>query len=176
MQNRLYRNEERVIAAVVDAQCRDWTADRPDRVGFARLAQVSFHLAAARRYFPIPSVLDDPVRDLLATASWTGTLLLVLLLADDPAAPLTLAGAAGAAVLVTQLMTSMLWRLRDRRARRAPMPRAPIDDRQFYSQMGAVLEDCADRIRRTRQVAREPAVAELDAARSWLRLQRQAIR
>ena len=111
----------------MDAQCRDWTADRPDRVSFARLAQVRFQLAGASRRHPPPRtvlhdphVLGDPVRDLLGTVAWIGTLVLVLLLADDPAAPLTLAGAAVAAAFAAQAVGSAFrWR-RDRRARRLP--------------------------------------------------------
>ncbi len=35
--SRLRRADRELAAAIVDAQCRDWLADRPDRVGFARL-------------------------------------------------------------------------------------------------------------------------------------------
>jgi hypothetical protein len=176
IQDRLHWAEQRILAAVVDAQSRDWTADRPDRIGFGRLAQARFHVSQAARYYPPPAVLVDPVRDLLGAAGWTGTLVLVLLLADDPAAPLTLAVAVVAAAFAAQAVGSALRWWRNRRARRRPAPRAPIDDRQFYSQTGAVIEDCTDEIRRVRQAARGPAADELDAARSWLARERDATR
>jgi hypothetical protein len=50
IQNRLHRAEQQVLAAVVDAQCRDWTADRPDRVGFARRGPAADELDAARSW------------------------------------------------------------------------------------------------------------------------------
>ncbi|MBB2942485.1 hypothetical protein FB565_002198 [Actinoplanes lutulentus] len=48
---RLARIERELTAAVVDAQSRDWAADRPDRVGFARLGQARDEVRrAVRRY------------------------------------------------------------------------------------------------------------------------------
>ncbi len=183
IESRLRWADQRILDAVVDAQCRDWTGDRPDRVGFARLAQVRFQLAEAGRRRPPPTVLVDPavlvdpVRDLLGAAAWVGTLVLVLLLADDPAAPLTLAGAAAAGAIAAQAVTSALrWR-RDRRARNAPATAwVPIDDRQFYTHLAAVIEGCADDIRRTQQARWGAAADQLDVVRSWLVHQRDAIR
>ena len=43
MESRLRWAEQRILDAVADAQCRDRTGVRPDRVGFARPAQVRFH-------------------------------------------------------------------------------------------------------------------------------------
>ena len=48
---RLRRVDRELRAAVVDAQCRDWVAERPDRVVFARLDEVRREVrAAADRY------------------------------------------------------------------------------------------------------------------------------
>ncbi|WP_433826658.1 hypothetical protein ACQP2E_31790 [Actinoplanes sp. CA-015351] len=68
---RLARIERELTAAVVDAQSRDWAADRPDRVGFARLGQARDEVRrACRRYrrFPVfpgfflrrAAAIDDP--------------------------------------------------------------------------------------------------------------------
>jgi hypothetical protein len=48
---RLRRAAARVRVAALDAQARDWAAERADRVGFGRLAQAHFEITQAAGRF-----------------------------------------------------------------------------------------------------------------------------
>ncbi|MEU4556899.1 hypothetical protein AB0F72_00785 [Actinoplanes sp. NPDC023936] len=66
----LDRIRRELTTVITDAQCRDWVADRPDRVGFARLGQVHDAVVRAagryrRRPRPVPPSVPAGLRRLL---------------------------------------------------------------------------------------------------------------
>ncbi|GLW28605.1 hypothetical protein [Actinoplanes regularis] len=165
---RLRRLDRGLAEAIRDAQCRDWTADRPDRVGFARLGQVRREvLTAAARYRVAPRVTDGPTVLAVAAAGLLVALPL-LLLVPDPARPLPLAGIAVAAVWATYAIRAGLRRLRIRRARHAADTPAPIDDPFLYAVTRRTIESCAASARADRSYRRRGAAADLEYALDWL--------
>lgn len=169
VESRVVRIDRRVRAAVLDAQCRDWAAERPDRVGFARLGQVHHEMrAAARRYSRFAAPADDWVWPLVSTTTWLATTLLVLLLATDPAAPLTLAGALVAGMIAGQAAISALNAVRNARARRAESPAAAIEDPYFYADLNRRIEACAAAARADPKQQHRPAADDLGRALDWL--------
>ena len=174
--NRLHRIDRRLRAVVLDAQCRDWVAERPDRLGFARLDQARHEVRrAGRRFNPFPRT-DDWTWTLVAVGTWSATALLVLLLAAHPAAPLTVAAAVVAGMVAGHLALMVLFRWRVRRARRsaacvrpdnkrlrtqAPIE-APIDDPFLYADLTRRIEACAATARSLRHEAADDLVHALD--------------
>ncbi|GIF05992.1 hypothetical protein [Actinoplanes siamensis] len=165
---RLRRLDRDLAEAIVDAQCRDWTADRPDRVGFARLGQVRREVGrAAARYRVSPRAVDRTA----APAVLLAGLLVVaplLWLAPDPGRPLPLAAIAVAGLWAADLFRAGLRRLRIRRARHAPDRAAPIDDPFRYARARRTIESCAAAARADRSYRRRGAAADLEYALDWL--------
>jgi hypothetical protein len=153
--------QRRIRAAALDAQARDWTAERADRLGFARLWPVYHSIQAARRYTKQP--FDHP---LWITASF-GLLFVVptviLLLADEPAAPLTLAVASGAAVLAADAVLAVARLVRILTDHRRPDGPAPIDDPYLYAETTRRLEAA-----RSTTPENDTGTADLDRALFWL--------
>jgi hypothetical protein len=165
---RLRRLDSELAAAVTDAQCRDWTADRPDRVGFARLGQVRREIrSAAVRYRVAPGTTDRAtVLGILLAGLLVG--LPLLLLAPDPTRPLPLAGIAVAGVWAAYAIRAGLRRLRVRRARHAADLAAPIDDPFLYARTRRAIESCAASARTDRSYRKRGAAADLEYALDWL--------
>ncbi|BCY14233.1 hypothetical protein [Actinoplanes sp. L3-i22] len=165
---RLRRLDRELREAITDAQCRDWTADRPDRVGFARLGQVRREVGhAAARYRVAPAATDGTT---LLAALLAGVLVAgpLLLLVPDPARPLPLAGIAVAGVWAGYAFRAGLRRLRIRRARGAPDRAAPIDDPFLYARARRAVESCAASARADRSYRRRGAATDLEYALDWL--------
>jgi len=163
---RLYRIDKRLRAARLDAQCRDWLAERPDRVGFARLGQAAYEVrTAAQRYLPIPPP-DDPAWPFVGGAAWLGVTLLVLL-AGDPAAPLTVALAAFAGMAAGQVAISALGWARSRRTDRRPTA-APADDPFLYADLTRRIEACAAAARADPRRRHRAAADDLGQALDWV--------
>ncbi|WP_436527243.1 hypothetical protein [Actinoplanes sp. HUAS TT8] len=165
---RLRGLDRELAAAIVDAQSRDWTADRPDRVGFARLGQVRHDLGnAAARYRAAPTGTGHTtVLAVLLAALLVG--LPPLLLVPDPARPPVLTGIAVAGVWAAYLIRAGLRRLRIRRARGAPDRSAPIDDPFLYARARRTIEACAASARADRSYRRRASAADLEYALDWL--------
>ena len=154
----LDRIDRRVRAVILDAQCRDWIAERPDRVGFARLGQARHEVhAAARRYSAITPA-DDWVWPLVSSVTWIVVAAAVLLAAGDPARPLTLAIALVGGMLAGQAAISLLAWVRGRRE--APAGPAPIDDPGLYADLTRQIEAAA--------AQHEAAADDLGRALAWL--------
>jgi hypothetical protein len=169
VEGRLERLDRRVRDVVLDAQCRDWTAERPDRVGFARLGQVRHELRTAiRRYNSIPKP-DGWAWTLLTTAVWPVTTLVILILADRPAAPLTLASALVAGLIASQGAISVSGRLRRR-------PRAvPIEEPALYADLTQRIEACAATARADPKPERHAVADDLGRALDWVSATRDEI-
>jgi hypothetical protein len=168
VEGRLERVDRRVRAAVLDAQCRDWIAERPDRVAFARLGQVHHELrAAVRRYNPMRKT-DDWLWPLLSTATWLGTTVVVLLVAEHPAAPLTLAFALVAGLLTAQAAISV--------ANRSKKPETiKIEDPLLYADLTRRIEACAATARADDRDASRAAAEDLGRALDWVSATRDEI-
>jgi hypothetical protein len=152
-----------------DAQVRDWVAERPDPVGFARLGQVHYEVATAiRRYTRGPAPVEDWTPPLVGMGAWMATTALILLLAPAPAAPVPLAGALVAGMVTGQAATSLLHRVRDRRAWRAGAGPAPIDDPALYADLTRRIEACAASARSDPDESRRAAADDLGRATGWV--------
>jgi hypothetical protein len=164
---RLRRVSARVRAAAFDAQVRDWVAERPDRVGFARLAQAHWSIAAAAsrygRALPPDLLLQfaAPLAGVLAT-------LAVLLVADRPAALPVLIVAIAAGPIVGQSVMSVTAAVRRRSARRAGDRPAAIDDPYFHADVARRLEACAAAARADRSEQHRAAAGDVEVALTWL--------
>ncbi|GIM94199.1 hypothetical protein [Paractinoplanes toevensis] len=169
VEGRLERIDRRVRAVVLDAQCRDWIAERPDRVSFARMSQVHHELRAAiRRYNPMRKA-DDWVWPLVSTATWLVTTVVILLVATDPAAPLTLAFALVAGLLVAQAAISLNSRLR------RGQQRDPIEEPALYADLTQRIEACAATARADPDSDRRAAAEDLGRALDWVSATRDEI-
>ena len=168
VEHRLRRAERRLRAAALDAQARDWTAERPDRIGFPRLAQAYTEVrTAADRYAAPPPAGDGPTV-LAGGLTWIGAAVLVLLLVDHPAAPPALAAATVTGALAAQVAVSALvWARKLRARRRAAVP-APIDDPHLYADLTRRLEACAAAARADPSEHRRAAATDLARALDWL--------
>lgn len=166
-------------ALITDAQSRDWSADRPDRVVFARLGQARRRVRAAiGRHGHHPNHLTDPAAVLLGitTGLLTAAALLVtglpavlLTAAGVPVvAPLSLAPAAVVALWVALLAVAGLRRLRRRWDRTKPDSPAPIDDNYRYVAFRRRIEACAATARDHRSHRRRAAAVDLEYALDWL--------
>lgn len=155
----------RMRAAVTDAQARDWVAERPDRVGWARLAQARFHVGAAADRYGQPMPTDDWLALATSIGVWIGAAAILLLVAGDPAEPLTLAGAIVAGAVLSQAAVATLIRYRHRRATRTPAGPAPIDDPYLFAELTRRIEGGAAA---ARDEGRRAAADDLDQALDWL--------
>jgi hypothetical protein len=157
-----------LAAVITDAQSRDWAADRPDRVIFARLGQSRRRVrAAAGRHYADPRPADPAVA-LLSVV--TGLLTVgVLLVAGVPAAgPLPLALTAVTALWTALLAGAVLRRLRRRWDRDTIAGPAPIDDHYRYAAFRRRIEACAATVRDHRSHRRRAAAIDLEYALDWL--------
>ncbi|GAA2605852.1 hypothetical protein [Paractinoplanes durhamensis] len=167
VEGRLERLDRQVRAVVLDAQCRDWIAERPDRVGFARLGQVHHELRSAiRRYNPMRKA-EDWVWPVLSTATWLVTTLVILLVADRPAAPLTLAFALVAGLIVAQAAISVT----EQRKKKAAA--AGIEDPALYADLTQRIEACAATARADPE--QRAAAEDLGRALDWVSATRDEI-
>jgi hypothetical protein len=169
---RLRDTARRMRAAVADAQARDWVAERPDRVGWARLAQAQFHVGAAADRFGQPLPIDDWVAPLTGIGVWIGAAAILLLVAGDPADPLDLAGAIAAGAVLSQAAVATLLRFRRRRARLAPAGPAPIDDPYLFAELTQRIEGGAAA---ARGAGRRAAADDLDQSLDWLAAARDSL-
>ncbi|WP_328460984.1 hypothetical protein OHA21_31325 [Actinoplanes sp. NBC_00393] len=164
---RLFRIDRELEAVIVDAQCRDWAADRPDRVGFARLGQARHEVfTAAQRYRAARHAVDLPTL-LVVVVVWPAVVAVLLPMADTTN-PLVLAGvlvAGGWAALIAALGS---FRLRRLRAGRARVGAAPIDDPYLYAALRRRIESCAVAARNDTSHRRRAAAADLEYALDWL--------
>ncbi|GGM99543.1 hypothetical protein FHR83_000501 [Actinoplanes campanulatus] len=173
---RLRHIERDLDAVITDAQSRDWSADRPDQVVFARLAQARRRVRAARR-FPVAGPAD-PVAVLIgaaAAAGVAGGLLWAgvaggLLWAGGAVAvrPVPLALVAVAGLWAAPAAVAVLRRLRRRWDRDTHPGRAPIDDPYLYAALRRRIETCAAAARDHRSHRRRGAATELEYALDWL--------
>jgi hypothetical protein len=132
---RLLRIDRELAAAVLDAQCRDWAAERPDRVGFARLGQARHEVfTAARRYRAVRFPVD------WLPPALVGAVVFLVLRSDEP---LPLAGAAVAGLWSALAVVAGPALIRRRRARRGRAGPAPIDDPYLYAGLRRRIETCA---------------------------------
>lgn len=164
---RLRRAAARVRSAALDAQARDWTAERPDRVGFARLAQARWQIAQAAGRFGSETP-PDWIQQIAANLTGVAVTLAVLLSVGRPAALPTLVGAIVLGPFVTQFVISAVARFRLWRAQRAPSGPAAIDDPYFYADLTRRLEACAAAARADRSEAHRAAAGEIGQALDWL--------
>ncbi|WIM95209.1 hypothetical protein ACTOB_007290 [Actinoplanes oblitus] len=165
---RLRRLDRELAETVTDAQCRDWVADRPDRVGFARLGRARHEIrTAAGRYRVAPPITDGPTA-LAALAAGVFVVLPLLYLLPGPTRPLPLAGIAVAGLWATLALRTLLRRRRIRAARGAPDGPAPIDDPYLYARQRRGIEACALAARADRSYRRRAAATDLEYALDWL--------
>ncbi|WP_430783673.1 hypothetical protein [Actinoplanes sp. G11-F43] len=154
---------------VTDAQSRDWSADRADRVVFARLGQARHQVRmAAGRRGGLPPIADPVAAAAGVTAGITvaGTLLLVAGAAAVRPVPLAVVAVLGLwAGLLTRLL---LRRLRRRWDRRIPDRPAPIDDPYRYAAFRRRIEACAAVARGHHSYRRRDAAIDLEYALDWL--------
>ncbi|MEV6298938.1 hypothetical protein AB0M02_05960 [Actinoplanes sp. NPDC051861] len=161
---RLLEIDRELAAAVRDAQCRDWVADRPDRVGFARLGQARHEIyTAARRYRAVRIRAESLVVVILGAVVAGAGLALGLSLWTN--LPLVLAGTVVGGVWAG-LAARAGWRWWLRRTSRAGA--APIDDPYLYAGLRRRIEVCAMAARSDRNYRRRPAAADLEYALDWL--------
>jgi len=168
VEHRLRRAARRLRAAALDAQARDWTAERPDRIGFARLGQAHYEVRTAADRYASPPPTSDWTAALTSMLAWAVTTVLILLLAGHPAAPIALAAAIVAGAVAAQATLSALQWARRRAARRRRTEPAPIDDPYLYTDLTRRLEACAAAARADPSEQRRAAAAELGHALDWI--------
>ena len=171
-ETRLRDTARRMRVAVGDAQARDWVAERPDRVGWARLAQAQFHVGAAADRFGQPLPTDDWAAPALSIGVWISAAAVLLLVAGDPADPPILAGAIAAGAVLSQAAVAVLTRFRGRRARLAGAGTAPMDDPYLFAELTRRIEGGAAAARGD---GRRAAADDLDQALDWLAAARDTL-
>jgi hypothetical protein len=166
VEHRLWRLGTRVRAASLDAQARDWLAERPDRLGFSRLGQAHWEItvAAGRYGKPLPA---DWVTQLAGGGAWILTTLAILLLAGAQSLPV-LVGAIVAGPFAAQTVISGTAWVRKWRAKRAPNGPAAIEDPYLYADLTRRLEACAAAARADRADLHRVAAADITRALDWL--------
>jgi hypothetical protein len=163
VEHRLRRASARVRAAALDAQTRDWVAERPDRVGFARLAQADYEIERAAARFGGGGLPWDWPRTLAATlVGAAGTLTILLTTGDAASLPVLLPAIAVGPVVIA------LSALIPRRA-----PEAGIDDPYFHGDLTRRLEACAAAARVARSENHRAAADDIGRALVWLSLARR---
>ncbi|MDI6103179.1 hypothetical protein QLQ12_31685 [Actinoplanes sp. NEAU-A12] len=166
---RLRHLDRDLDAVITDAQSRDWSADRPDRVVFARLGQTRHQVrsAAGRRGTPRPPA--DPVAVLTGVTAGCLTAGAVLLAAGAPGVrPLPLALTAVAGLWAALTAVAVLRHLRRRWDRTATAGPAPIDDPYRYAAFRRRIEACAATARHHRSHRHRAAAIDLEYALDWL--------
>jgi hypothetical protein len=156
-------------AVIVDAQSRDWSADRPDRVIFARLGQARHQIRTAAGHRGGTGPAAD--RTAIVPGAVTGLLVAgsVLAVTGDPAIrPLPLALTAVAGLWTALLTVAGLRVLRRRRDRDTLTGPAPADDHYRYAAFRRRIETCAAAARNHRSHRRRAAAIDLEYALDWL--------
>lgn len=164
---RLGRIARDLEAVVVDAQSRDWVADRADRVGFARLGQVRHHVLIAAGRSRGLSLIADPVAVLLGVTVWFvvgGTVLWFWAINGT----VLVASVVVAGFWAGLLSVAVLRRLRRRWDRRDPDGAAPIDDPYRYAAFRRRIEARAAVARGHRSYRRRDTAIDLEYALDWL--------
>ncbi|GAA4970483.1 hypothetical protein [Actinoplanes utahensis] len=163
------RIERDLDAVITDAQSRDWVADRPDRVGFARLGQVRQHVRTAAGRTRAPGLIGDPV-GVTAGVVAGAVVAVALVWAGWPAVarPLPLAVAAVVAVWAALIPAAVVRRLRRRWDHDDAGGPAPIDDIYRYTAFRRRIEACAATARGRRSYRRRAAAIDLEYALDWL--------
>jgi hypothetical protein len=164
VEHRLRRAAGRVRAAALDAQARDWVAERPDRVGFARLAHADYEIGrAADRY--AAGLPWDWARTLAGTLAGAVVSLTILLTARHAASLPTLLIALGVGPVVAQIVVTLIGRARP--PREVPQPPA-IDDPYFHGDLTRRLEACAAAARADPSEKHRAAADDIGRALVWL--------
>jgi len=160
VEHRLRRTAGRVRAAARDAQVRDWLAERPDRVGFARLAQAEYEIGQAADRFGA-GLPPDWIRTTAGMLAGLAVSLTILLTARDAGSLPTLLAAIGVGPIVAQVVASVIgWR----RAATTPA----IDDPYFHGDLTRRLEACAAAARIDRSEKHRAAAGDIGRALVWL--------
>lgn len=166
---RLRRIDRDLDTVITDAQSRDWSADRPDRVVFARLAEARHQVRRAAGRKHARALIADPLATLSAVATWAVTVASVLVtggMAMVRPLPLAATGIAGlwaAALVVT--VVRLVRRHHDRHTTAGP---APVDDPYRYAAFRRRIESCAATARGHRARRRRHAAVDLEYALDWL--------
>jgi hypothetical protein len=167
LRSRVEQTSDELWAAALDAQGRDWAGERPDPVGFARLALVAWTLnPIVTGGGPRESRRDWPMLIAPAAAGFVTTLA-VLLLAHRPAALPALLVAIAAGPLAALSTSMVIFRVRRRLARRARAERATADDPGFYAGLFQRFDEIAAE---ADAQADESASAGIRYARLWLEM------
>lgn len=168
VEHRLRRVGRRVRAAALDAQVRDWLAERPDPRGFARLGQAHWEIteAAGRYGRPLPA---DWIVQFCGGVVWILTTMAILLIGGASSLPV-LAGAIVAGPFAAQAVVTGTAAVRKWRAGRAANGPAPIDDPYLYADLSRRLEACAAAARADRSDQHRAAAADIIRALDWLSL------
>jgi hypothetical protein len=173
VEHRLRRAAARVRAAARDAQARDWVAERPDRVGFARLAQAEYEIGQAADRFGAGLPPRWP-RTIAGTLAGAGMTLAILLTARDAAALPTLLVAIGIGPVVAQSVATLIAKgtLIRGGTRTAGGTvggeKATIDDPYFHGDLTRRLEACAAAARVARSEKHRAAADDIGRALVWL--------
>lgn len=166
MAPRLARIARELTALVADAQSRDWVADRPDRVGFARFGQARDEVArAALRHRRAPRV---PLAAPAAATAIVALLVAVDAVVAGPADPLLLAATAAAAVWFGFAVRAVAGCRRRMRARHAVPGPVLIEDPHAVAHVQRRIEACAAQARADRSYRRRAAATDLEYALDWL--------
>lgn len=159
VEHRLRRAAGRVRATARDAQARDWVAERPDRVGFARLAQADYEIGQAADRFGA-GLPWNWLRTTAGMVVGAAVSLTILLTTGDASSLPVLLVAIGAFPVVTQAVTSLVTaRRRDGRS---------IDDPYFHGDLTRRLEACAAAARADRSENHRAAADDIGRALVWL--------
>ncbi|MEV0903162.1 hypothetical protein [Actinoplanes sp. NPDC049802] len=152
-------------AVITDAQGRDWVADRPDQVVFARLAQARHRVRAAGGSATVG--LADPAAVLLGTLTWCGVTGALLWMGGAGAVrPVPLAVVVVAGLWAALLAVAVLRRLRRRWDRDTHPGQAPIDDPYLYAALRRRIETCAAAARDHRSHRRRGAARRSGGVRA----------
>jgi hypothetical protein len=164
----LRRLADRLFRVVVDAQARDWTAERPDPVGFALLGRATVEVRRAAGRYGRASPLRGGRAVLLAAVTWIAVTASILLLVDDPAAPLPLAAAIVCGMLGGQVVISADAGLSRARALREAAGPAPIDDPAVRGELIRRIEAAAAAARADPDERHRLAAEDLERAAGWV--------
>jgi hypothetical protein len=162
---RLRRVAARVRAAQLDAQARDWVAERPDRVGFARLAQSRQDILAAAARYGSALPWDWP-RMLVGVLAGLGVTLTILLISGG-SLPFLLV-AIGLGPIVTQAVMSGIGVVQRWRSLRAESTKPQIDDPYFHGDLTRRLEACRAAARADPSAEHRAAADDIGRALLWL--------
>lgn len=166
VEHRLRRVGRRVRAAALDAQARDWLAERPDRLGFARLGQAHWEITVAAGRYGRPLPVDWVVQ-LASGGVWILTTLAILLLGGARNLPV-LVGAIVAGPFAAQAVISGTAWVQKARAKKASSGPAAIEDPYLYADLTRRLEACAAAARADPSDLHRAAAVDIARALDWL--------